>query len=124
MNKIELKALDKQLSDKIKEIYLQELNHQVGSILCRLFKQALIILIEESVTLPERKLNNQEYQQLAHQMRTVFDQIVQPQIKTIIEQTTDMQAIDFLCDTTLDTGRTGIIVILELKPKTLAMGYY
>jgi uncharacterized protein YbcI len=123
MNKIELKALDQQLSDKIQEIYLQELNHQVGSIFCRLFKQALIILIEESVTLPERKLNNQEYHQLAYQIRTVFDQVIQPQIKLIIEKMTDMQAVDFLCDTTLDTGRTGIIVILELKPKTVTIGY-
>lgn len=119
MNKIELKALEKQLSETIQEIYLQELNHQVGSILCRFFKQALIILIEESVTLPERKLNNKEYQQLAHQMRMIFDQLLQPQIKLIIEKTTNMQAIDFLCDTTLDTGRTGIIVILELKSQAL-----
>ena len=119
MNNIVLNALEKQLSETIQAIYLQELNHQVGSIFCRLFKQALIILIEESVTLPEKKLSAHEYQKLADQMRTVFNQKVQPEIKAIIEQTTNMEAIDFLCDTTLDSGRTGMIIILELKSQAL-----
>jgi uncharacterized protein YbcI len=113
------KKLETQLSKKIQSIYLQELNHSVGSIIFHVFNQALIILIEESVTLPEKKLNAQEYQKLVHQMRAVFYHVIQPQIKATIEQITNMYAVDFLCDTTLDTGRTGIIVILELKPQAV-----
>ncbi|MGB3532869.1 MAG: DUF2294 domain-containing protein [Microcoleaceae cyanobacterium] len=124
MNKRSLKALENKLSDKIQEIYLQQLNHQVGSILCRLFNQTLIVLIEESITLPEQKLNTQESENLAEQMRAEFYRIIQPQIALIIEQTTNMYAIDFLCDTTLETGRTGIIIILELKPQALISASY
>lgn len=113
------KILETQLSKKIRATYIQELNHPVSSILFHFFNQALIILIEESVTLPEKKLNTQEYQKLVNQMRSVFYHVIQPQIKATIEQTTDMYAVDFLCDTTLDTGRTGIIVILELKSQEL-----
>jgi uncharacterized protein YbcI len=113
------KTLKIQLLKKIREIYLQELNHPVGSVIFHFFKQALIILIEESITLPEKKLNSQDYQQIVNQMRSVFYHVIQPQIKATIEQTTDMHVVDFLCDTTLDTGRTGMIVILELKPQKL-----
>jgi uncharacterized protein YbcI len=111
------KTLEIQLSKTIRSIYLQELNHPVGSILFHFFQQALIIIIEDSVTLPEKKLKTQEYQKLVNQVRSVFYHVIKPQIKATIEKTTNMHAVDFLCDTTLDTGRTGIIVILELNPQ-------
>ncbi len=119
MKKIPKKVLEMQISKKIQELYLRELHHQVGSIVLHFFNQALIILIEESITLPEKKLNTQEHQKLANHIRSVFDRVIQPQIQAIVETTTDMDAIDVLCDTTLDTGRTGIIIILELKSKEL-----
>lgn len=117
MKKETQKTLKIQLSKTIRSIYLKELNHSVGSIFFHFFQQALIILIEESITLPEKKLNTQEYQKLVNQIRSVFYHVIQPQIKATIEQNTDMRAVDFLCDTTLDTGRTGMIVILELNPQ-------
>ena len=42
---------------------------------------------------------------------------VQPQIKTSIEEVMDVKIVDFLCDTTVETSRTGAIAVLGLKSK-------
>ena len=114
--------LKQQLSQHIKKIYQNCLAHEPKEITYQLFPDKLIIIMEDSVTQPERLLDQSNQQNLAKEVRSVLDQIFQPQLRELIEQSMDVKIADFLFDTTISTGRTGAIAIFELQPTTLPVG--
>jgi uncharacterized protein YbcI len=110
---INKKALEDILSPKIKSIYKNQLKHQLDNISYYLFERTLIVILEGTVTAPEKILNNNEKICLAKQVRKVIDSTIQPQICSIIEEAMNVKVIDFLCDTTLESNCTSAIVIFE-----------
>jgi uncharacterized protein YbcI len=120
MNKISIttEQLEKILSPKIRSIYKKQLEHQLSAISYRLFDRTLVVILEGTLTPPEQLLKQSDRQQLAKQVRQAIDRIIQPQIKTTIEEVMNVKVIDFLSDTTIDTSRTGAIAIFEFHPKT------
>lgn len=106
------------LSNKITQLYEGKLEHQLKEITYHLFDNKLMIIMEGTVTSPEKLLNCSQQQELAQEVRTVLDNVIQPQIKQLIEEVINVSVIDFLSDTTLATDRTGAIAIFELKQKT------
>lgn len=114
---ITTEQLEKILSPKIKNIYKKLLEHQLSNISYRLFDRTLIVILEGTVTPPEQLLSQQsDRKQLAKKFRRAIDRIIQPQIKTTIEEVMNVKVIDFLSDTTIDTSRTGAIAIFEFHP--------
>ncbi|NJK37171.1 MAG: DUF2294 domain-containing protein [Oscillatoriales cyanobacterium RM1_1_9] len=101
------------LTARIKTLYQQQFNHQIHQIIYHSFGNNLIILIENVTTKPEQLLVQFEVQELTREVRTIFDHLIQPQIKLLIEETISTTIIDFLYDTSIQTGRTGIIAIFE-----------
>ncbi|AFZ36471.1 Protein of unknown function DUF2294 [Stanieria cyanosphaera PCC 7437] len=110
---INKKALEDILSPKIKSIYKNQLKHQLDNISYYLFERTLIVILEGTVTAPEKILNNHQKICLAKQVRKVIDNAIQPQIRSIIEEAMNVKVIDFLCDTTLESNCTSAIVIFE-----------
>lgn len=97
-------------------MYEKELKHELKEINYQLFNDKLIIIMEESVTQPELVLNESSKEDLAKKVRNFFDQILQPQIKSSIEEVLKVTIIDFLSDTTIETSRTAAIAIFQLQP--------
>lgn len=109
------KKLETTLSNRIKTLYEKELKHELKEINYQLFKDKLIIIMEESVTQPELVLNESSKEDLAKKVRNFFDQILQPQIKNSIEEVLKVTIVDFISDTTIETSRTAAIAIFELQ---------
>lgn len=103
------------LSKKIKNIYQEQLEHELDDISYKLFDRTLIVILEGAVTSPEKLLQNNDHIFLAQQVRTAIDDVIHPQIKTIIEEVMDVQVTDFMSDTTIENNITGAIAILEFK---------
>jgi uncharacterized protein YbcI len=114
MNRSQLQSV---LSQRIKDIYKARLKQQLNAISYHLFDKTLVIIIEGSVTQVEQLLNTNERQQLAKQMRRAIDNIINPQIKIIIEEVMKVNIIDFMSDTAIDSKRTAAIAIFEFKTK-------
>ena len=114
---INSKKLESILSERIQSLYKKQLQHEINGITYHFFENTLIITIEGTLTQPEKLLNENQHQQLAKQVRKVIDKLIQPKIITSIEEVMDVKVVDFLCDTTIDTSRTGAIAILGFKPK-------
>lgn len=113
----QLGELERILSEQIINLYNSKLEHQLSEISYKWFDDNLIIIMEGTVTQPEKLLNDSSQKKLAQKVRAVFDKIIQPQIKILIEEVFNVTVVDFLTDTTIDTGRTGAIAIFELQPK-------
>lgn len=117
MKKNNLAFSEKLICEQIERIYFQQLEQQLRRINCRIFDRVLVLLLEGVITPPENLLNQNNYPGLANQVRSVFDQIIRFQIQDLIEQTLNVTVIDFLCDTAIETGRTGAIVIFEFQSR-------
>lgn len=114
---LKYQQLDKIISERIKELYSRELGHQLEQITYQVFDQTLVILLEGVVTQPEQILNQQDQKELLLKVRSVLDQVIQPQIQQLIEEVLEGKVTDLLYDTTLNTGRTGIIAMIEFYPE-------
>lgn len=107
---------ERSLSQRIQALYRDQLGHQPGKVTCQLFEEKLAIVIEDSVTQPEQLLAEEGRVELAEQVRADLDSAIRPHLKSLIEEILGVAVLDLLSDATLDTGRTGMIVVLETAP--------
>lgn len=107
---------ERALSQQIQALYRSQLGHQTGKITCQLSDETLSIVIENSVTQPEKLLVADGNAALAEQVRSDLDHTIRSQVKSVVEEILNVNVIDLLSDATLETGRTGMIVILENPP--------
>jgi uncharacterized protein YbcI len=109
--------LERSLSQGIQALYRSKLGQQTSHAVCHLFDNKLIIIIENGVTQPEKLLAENGQQDLALQVRSQLESVLELQLKDLIKEVLGVGVIDLLSDATLETGRTGTIAILESAPK-------
>ncbi|MBW4625470.1 MAG: DUF2294 family protein [Brasilonema octagenarum HA4186-MV1] len=108
--------VERTLAQRIQALYRDQLGHQPSKITCQLSDQNVVIIIENSITKPEKLLLKTGNQELAEEVRSDLDDAIAPQLKVLIEETLNVTVIELLSDATLETGRTGIIAILTDSP--------
>lgn len=108
--------LERSLSQKIQALYREQLGHLPSKVTCQIFGEKLAVVIENSITQPEKLLVEEGQKDLATQVRHDLDDAIQPQLKDLIEAVLGVKALDILSDATLSTERTGLIVILDGTP--------
>ena len=79
----------------------------------------LIIMLEGTITLPEKLLKNNDRHCLAEEVRKLIDSIIHPQIQSSIEDILNVRVVDFLSDTTIEQNMTGAIAIFEFESKDI-----
>lgn len=108
--------LERTLSQRIQNLYKTQLGHRPSKVMCRLLNEKLVIVIEGSITQPEQILAQEGQIHLAKEVRSELDDAIQPQLRTLIEEILKVNVVDLLSDATLETGRTGAIVVLAEGP--------
>lgn len=108
--------LERTLSQGIQALYRDQLGHQPSKITCQISDRNLVIVLENSITPAEQLLAQSGSQELAEKVRGELDEAIQPGLKELIESTLNVTVTELLSDATLDTGRTGIIAVLEESP--------
>ena len=109
--------LERTLSQRLQALYREQLGHQPTKVTCQLFDEKLAIIVENSITPPEQLLADRGQAELAEQVRSELDEAIQPQLKSLIEEVLGVSVLDLLSDATLETGRTGIIAVLDVTPE-------
>lgn len=109
--------LERRISQRVSSLYKEKLGRRPTQIICHFFDSELVISLESSVTQVEQILLESGHEVLAEQIRTLLDKIIKPQLKVIIEEVIGKPITDLMSNTSLVTGRTGIIVILEQLPE-------
>lgn len=106
---------ERTLSQRIQTLYRTQLGLQPSKVTCQLMDEKVAIVLENSVTRPEQILAKAD-EPLAQQVRKDLDAAICPQLQELIEEVLSVEVLDILSDTTLETGRMGIIVILAKNP--------
>lgn len=109
--------LERTLSQRLQSLYREQLGHQPSKVTCQLFDEKLAIIVENSITPPEQLLADRGQAELAEQVRSELDEAIKPKLKTLLEEVLDVTVLDILSDATLETGRTGIIAVLDITPE-------
>ena len=85
-NGIKFNKIKSLLSQRIEDIYQQQLDHKINTISYKLFDNTLVIILEGIITSPEKLLKDNDYLYLAKQVRKAVDDVLHPQIQGIIEE--------------------------------------
>jgi uncharacterized protein YbcI len=117
MNEVNLihKQLNSILSKKIEMLYQTQLKHEIGDIIYHISEKELAIVMEGSVTQLEKLLHQNHQEKLAKEVRSFIDKTMRSEIKRSIEEVMEVNVVDFVSYTTIDTDRTIVIAILEVK---------
>jgi uncharacterized protein YbcI len=109
--------LERELSQKIQAFYRSHLGHKPSKVTSQIFGTKLALIIEDSITSPEQILVEEGKDDLAKKVSSNLRDAIKPDLKKLIEEITKVEVVDMLSDATLETGRTGIIVILNQTPE-------
>lgn len=109
--------LERTLSQRIQALYRTQLGHQPSRVICQIFDEKIVVVLENAITQPEQLLANSGQEKLAEQVRYDLDKAIQPHLKALIEEVVGVSVIDILSDATLQTGRSGTIVVLAERPE-------
>ena len=110
--------LERDLSQGIQKLYLKELEHSPGKIICQLFGNQLAIVVEDSLTAVEQILvESGDCDRAIQELNTTISEAVKTKIRVLIEEILAVEVKDLLFDTTLKTKRTGAIATLSQLPK-------
>ncbi|MBW4474085.1 MAG: DUF2294 domain-containing protein [Stenomitos rutilans HA7619-LM2] len=109
--------IERSLSQRIQALYRNQLGHRLSQVDCELLETKIAIVLEQSVTQPEQLLADQGKNELVETLHSELGDAIQPQLKTLIEEVVGVAVVDLLSDSTLETARTGMIVILAEAPK-------
>ncbi len=109
--------LERTLSQRIQALYRTQLGHKPGDIQCHICEEKITIILEDSITKPELLLAENGHEDLAKQVRSEIDELLQTQLKALIEEIVKTPVIDLLSNAKLETGRTGTIAVLANPPQ-------
>jgi uncharacterized protein YbcI len=110
--------LERTLSQEVQAFYYAQLGHQPSQVTCQFMGDKIAILIENSITRPEQLLAQQGHQKLAQKVRANINDLLQLQLKQLIEEVVKVRVIDLMIDSTLETRRTSTVAVLAATPKT------
>jgi uncharacterized protein YbcI len=108
--------LERSLSQRIQAFYRNQLGHRLSEVVCQIFEQKIMIVLENSITQPEQLLVESGKEKLVEELHTNIERTIEPQLSKLIEEVVGVAVVDLLSDATLKTKRTGMIAILSGEP--------
>jgi uncharacterized protein YbcI len=108
---------ERSLSQRIQALYRGQLEHQPSRVTCQILVDKLVIVIEDSITQPEQILAEEGQTELVEQIRSSLSAAIEPQLKALVEEVLGVTVTDVLSDAKLESGRTGLIMLLSTAPQ-------
>ena len=108
---------EREISQRLRSLYKELLGHRLSEITCQLFAESLAIVLENSITQPEKRLLEAGNDVLITQVHSTLSKSMEPEIRALVEDVLAVAVIDIMNDATLETGRTGIIIKLAERPR-------
>lgn len=114
VSKLSRGQLERTLSQRLQKLYREHLDHSTGKVSCQLINDNLTVIVEDSLTQPEKLLiETSNDPELVEKVRSDLDGVIRPKIISLVEEVLEKKVLDLMSDTTLETGRTGLIVVLS-----------
>ena len=112
--------IEQVISQSIHSLFWSELKHEPSEIRCNIYDNQLTITIKNALTKPEQLLMLNGYVEVAKEVRDSIEQILQPQLKKIIEEAIDTQITELLFATHTESNYISLIALMTASPKITA----
>ncbi len=109
--------LERQLSQTLQSLYRDQFGHLPSKVVCHLFANKVAIVAENTVTSIEKFLLSNSHLDLADNLRAAIDEIFALQYKQKIAEILEVEVIDLITDSCLNSEYLGMIAILSDTPK-------
>lgn len=108
--------LERDISQKVRALYRSQFGHQPSKVDCYLLGNKLVISLEDVITPIEKLLVEAQSSNLVTQVRGFIDEAIKPKLKELVEEIFQVNVINCLYDTAIETGCAGAIIILDNPP--------
>ena len=109
--------LERQLSQTLQSLYRQQFGHMPKRITCHIFADKVAIVAEDTITTIERILFENSKIDLAQSIRIAISQTFVTQVREIISKILQVEIVDIVGDSTINSGYLGLIVFLKNPPE-------
>ena len=110
--------LERDLSQNIQKLYKELLQHSPKKVVSKFFDNQLAIVVEDALTAVEKTLVNEHNDnRIVENLNLAINDVLKSKFQTVIETTLKVEVEDILFDSTIETKRTGAIVILDRIPE-------
>ena len=109
--------LERAISQKVRALYRNQFGHQPSKVECHLMGNKIILSLEDVITPLEKLLVEAQSSNLVIQIRDFIDNIIKPKLQKLIEEISQVNVINCLYDTEINSGCAGAIVILANPPQ-------
>lgn len=108
------------ISQNIYSLFWTQLKHKPSEVGCKFYDNQLTIVIKNGLTKPEQLLMLNGYIEVAKEVRNSIEQILQPQLKKIIEEAIDTKISELLFATHPEADYVSLIALMTASPKITA----
>lgn len=109
--------LERQLSQTLQSMYRKQFGHLPKRITCHIFADKVAIVAEDITTTVERILLENSKIDLARSIRMAVSEAFITQVEQTISDILQVEIIDIVGDSTIDSGYLGMIVFLKNPPE-------
>lgn len=107
------RQLETELSQQIKNFYLEKINFKPQQITCKLFSNYLAIVAERVITPVEFNLWHSGDRELVRQVRKEIDASFKTQLSRLIAEVLNVEVVGLLIKTALECDRFIVLAILS-----------
>ena len=111
--------LEKNLSQNIRKLYYEELEHCPQQVTSKFFGSCLVIVIEDALTAVEKTLANRNNEDRVSKNLLILaiNGVIKSKLKNTIEVVLAVEVKDILFNSNIETKRTGAIIVLSQPPQ-------
>ncbi len=112
--------IEQVISQNIHSLFWAQLKHEPSEINCKFYDNQLTVVIKNGLTKPEQLLMLNGYIEVAKEVRNSIEQILQPQLKKIIEEAIDTNISELLFATHPEADYISLIALMTANHKITA----
>ena len=111
------RQVETELSQQIRNFYLEKIDLKPQKVTCKLFSQYLVVVVDNAVTAIESNLWRADDCNLIEQARNEVDTILKPELSKLISEFLEVEVVELLSKTALETNRSIVLAILSQPPQ-------
>ena len=109
--------LERQISQGVQALYQLQFGHLPRKVTCHIFGDKVAIVAEDTVTAIEQILHDNSQADLAREIRSAVCEAFTVRVKQTVTEILDIEVVDVVGDSTLESGCLGAIVFLKGSPQ-------
>lgn len=111
------KQIETELSQKIRNFYLEKIDFKPHKVTCKLFSKYLVVVADNAVAPIEYNLWRAGNCSLIDRVRNRVDAILKPELSKLISEVLEVEIVELLSKTTFETNRCIVLAVLSEPPQ-------